>query len=37
MQNTYAYEYRTGVLAESGKTGWSDAGSQEYWKLTGEL
>lgn len=37
MQNTYAYEYRTGALAESGKTGWSDAGSQEYWKLTGEL
>lgn len=36
MQNTYAYEYRTGALAESGKTGWSDAGSEEYQKLTGE-
>lgn len=37
MQNTYAYEYRTGALAESGKTGWSDTGSEEYQKLTGEL
>ncbi|WP_071705157.1 YcxB family protein [Murdochiella vaginalis] len=37
MQNTYAYEYRTGALAESGKTNWSDTGSEEYQKLTGEL
>ena len=37
MQNTYAYEYGTGALAESGKTGWSDTGSEEYRKLTGEL
>ena len=37
MQNTYAYEYRTGVLAESGKKDWSDTGSEEYQKLTGEL
>lgn len=36
MQNTYAYEYRTGAIAESGKTDWSDAGSEEYRKLTGE-
>ena len=37
MQNTYAYEYRTGAIAESGKTNWSDTGSEEYQKLTGEL
>lgn len=37
MQNTYAYEYRTGALAESGKKDWSDTGSEEYQKLTGEL
>ncbi|MDU3490986.1 MAG: YcxB family protein [Clostridiales bacterium] len=36
MQNTYAYEYRTGVIAESGKTDWSDTRSEKYRKLTGE-
>lgn len=36
MQNTYAYEYSTGAIVESGKTDWSDAGSEEYQNLTGE-
>ncbi|QJD12585.1 YcxB family protein [Streptococcus canis] len=36
MQNTYAYEYSTGAIVESGKTDWSDTGSKEYQKLTGE-
>lgn len=36
MQNTYAFEYRTGAIAESGKTDWSDTGSEEYRTLTGE-
>lgn len=32
----YAYEYRTGNTADSGRTGWADAGSEEYRSLTGE-
>lgn len=37
MQNIYAYEYNTGVIAKSDKASWSDAGSEEYRTLTGEL
>ena len=36
MQNTYAYEYSTGAIVESGKVDWSDSGNEEYRKLTGE-
>lgn len=32
----YAYEYSTGIIADSGKTAWADAGSKEYQALTGE-
>ena len=32
----YAYEYSTGIIADSGKTAWADAGSEEYQALTGE-
>ena len=32
----YAYEYSTGIIADSGKTDWADAGSEEYRALTGE-
>ena len=32
----YAYEYSTGIIADSGKTAWADAGSEEYRALTGE-
>lgn len=32
----YAFEYATGATADSGRTSWSDAGSQEYLDLTGE-
>lgn len=32
----YAYEYSTGIMADSGKTAWADTGSEEYRTLTGE-
>ncbi len=32
----YAYEYDTGEVISSGKTGWGDAGSQEYQDAAGE-
>ena len=32
----YAYEYSTGIIADSGKTAWADVGSEEYKALTGE-
>ncbi len=32
----YAYEYDTGEVISSGKTGWSDAGSQAYQDAAGE-
>ena len=37
MQNIYAYEYNTGTIVKSDKASWSDAGSEEYRTLTGEL
>lgn len=36
IQNTYAYQYSTETIAESGKIDWSDNGSEAYQKLTGE-
>ena len=36
LKDIYAYEYRTGKAVSSGKTAWSDPGSAEYRKLTGE-
>ena len=32
----YAYKYATGATADSGRTSWSDTGSQEYLDLTRE-
>jgi hypothetical protein len=32
----YAYVFETGDVISSGKTGWEDAGSEEYQKATGE-
>lgn len=36
MRNTYAYVYESGQVVSSGKTDWSDAGSEEYQDVTGE-
>lgn len=36
MQNIYAYVYEDGKVIDSGKTQWSDAGTEAYRAATGE-
>lgn len=36
MQNIYAYVYENGEVIDSGKTQWSDAGTEAYRAATGE-
>ena len=36
LLDEYAYVYETGEVIASGKTSWSDAGTQEFRDATGE-
>lgn len=36
IEDIYAYNYVSGVVVDSGRKSWSDAGSDEYRQMTGE-
>jgi hypothetical protein len=36
LLDEYAYVYETGEVIASGKTSWSDVGTQEFRDMTGE-